>query len=237
MKISFVIPAYNEEALIGKCLESVEQELARGNYDAEVVVVNNASTDNTKKIAESFADIRVVDEPKKGLVQARRAGFEATNGELVANIDSDTIVPEGWLAHVYKEFSHDSSLVGLSGPYVYYDLPWHKRTLVYPWYFLGWAFFGFRIQGGNFVIRRDAWEKVGGFDTSIAFYGEDTDVAERLKKVGRVKFSWKLVMHSTGRRLQKEGLCMTSFHYGMNFVWIVLFKRPFTRSYRDIRLK
>lgn len=237
MKISFVIPAYNEEALIGKCLESVQQELARGNYDAEVVVVNNASTDNTKKIAESFAGMRVVDEPKKGLVQARRAGFEATNGELVANIDSDTIVPEGWLATVNKEFSQDSNLVGLSGPYVYYDLPWHKRTLVYPWYFLGWAFLGFRIQGGNFVIRRDAWEKVGGFDTSIAFYGEDTDVAERLKKVGRVKFSWKLVMHSTGRRLQKEGLFMTSFHYGMNFVWIVLFKRPFTRSYRDIRLK
>lgn len=237
MKVSFVIPAYNEEALIGKCLESVQQELARGRYDAEVVVVNNASTDRTKEIASSFAGVKVIDEPKKGLVQARRAGFEATSGELVANIDSDTVMPKGWLVRVCKEFAQDGALVGLSGPYVYYDLPWYKRTLVYPWYFLGWMFFGFRIQGGNFVIRRDAWQKVGGFDTSIAFYGEDTDVAERLKKVGRVKFSWGLVIHSTGRRLQEEGLFLTSFHYGMNFIWVVLFKRPFTRSYEDIRLK
>ena len=62
-KLAFVIPAYNEEALIGKCLESVVAEIARSGADAEIIVVNNASTDRTGEIARSFPTVRVVDEP------------------------------------------------------------------------------------------------------------------------------------------------------------------------------
>ena len=50
MKLAFVIPAYNEEALIGKCLESVVAEIARSGADAEIIVVNNASSDRTGEI-------------------------------------------------------------------------------------------------------------------------------------------------------------------------------------------
>ena len=118
MKLAFVIPAYNEEALIGKCLESVEAEIKRSGVPADVIVVNNASTDRTGEIARSFAGVRVVDEPKKGLVNARDAGFAASEGyDLIANIDSDTIVPEGWLTTVMREFNKDSGLVCHSGPY------------------------------------------------------------------------------------------------------------------------
>jgi glycosyltransferase involved in cell wall biosynthesis len=55
MKLAFVIPAYNEEALIGKCLESVLAEIKRSGVNAEVIVVNNASKDRTGEIARSFA--------------------------------------------------------------------------------------------------------------------------------------------------------------------------------------
>ena len=61
MKLSFVIPAYNEEAYIGKCLGSIERELRGARYDAEVIVVNNASTDRTKTIAKGFAGGRIVE--------------------------------------------------------------------------------------------------------------------------------------------------------------------------------
>src|SRR5690606_40953631 len=64
MKLAFVIPAYNEEALIGKCLDSVVAEIARAGVDAQIIVVNNASTDRTGEIARSYPSIRVVDEPK-----------------------------------------------------------------------------------------------------------------------------------------------------------------------------
>ncbi len=240
MKISFVIPAYNEEVLIGRCLESVQQEIERvrardSNIEVEVVVVNNASSDATREVAQNMPSVRVVDEMRKGLVRARKAGFDATSGELIANIDADTIVPAGWLSEVMSQFQNDSALIALSGPFFYYDLPLSKRMLVYPWYFFGWLFFGFRIQGGNFVIRRDAWEAAGGFDTSIEFYGEDADVARRLKKLGKVKWSWKLPMYASGRRLKGEGIIKTSFTYGANLFWVGISGRPFTKKYKDIR--
>src|ERR1700761_7806218 len=125
MNLAFVIPAYNEEALIGKCVESVLAEVKRSGRQVDVVVVNNNSTDRTREIAASYAGVRVVDELQKGLVSARDGGFRATTAELVANIDGDTIVPPGWLDTVFREFERDDQLVCLSGPYVYYDLgPW-----------------------------------------------------------------------------------------------------------------
>ncbi len=245
MKISFVIPAYNEEAIIAKCLESIQQELARGNYDAEVVVVNNASTDRTKEIALTFSGVRVVDQPVKGLVHARKAGFDATSGELVANVDADVILTPGWMDKVLKGFA-DSGLVALSGPFIYYDLSASSRVLVKIFYGIGYGThlfnhyvlgIGAMLQGGNFVIRRDVWEKAGGFDTSIAFYGEDTDVAKRLSKVGTVKWTFALPVYTSGRRIKAEGLVRMSIKYTLNYLWITYFGRPFSSKYIDIRPK
>ena len=243
-QLSFVIPAYNEEALIGACLESVLAEVKRSGIDAEVVVVNNASVDRTGEIARGFAGVKVVDEPKKGLVNARHAGFENSTGPLVANIDSDTLVPEGWLTTVIREFSANPKLVCLSGPYVYYDMSLWNRFLIRLFYVLTWLIYvlnhyvlrvGSVVQGGNFVFRRDAWLKAGGFDTSIAFFGEDTDVAVRLSKVGGVKFSFKLKMKTSGRRLEKEGVFRTAGTYTLNFFWVTFRGKPATKEYTDIR--
>lgn len=244
MKVSFVIPAHNEEACLPKCLESVLKEVARSGVTAEVVVVNNASTDRTKEVAESFHGVRVVDEPVKGLTHARAAGMRATDGELIANIDADTMPPPGWLTTVAAEFSKDSRLVALSGPFIYYDLSSFRRALVRFFYGVGYLTHlfnhyvlrtGAMLQGGNFIIRRDAFTRVGGFDTTIAFYGEDTDVARRLSKVGRVLWTWKLPMYSSGRRLKAEGVVMTGWRYTLNYLSVLFLKRPVTKNYSDIR--
>jgi cellulose synthase/poly-beta-1,6-N-acetylglucosamine synthase-like glycosyltransferase len=245
-QLSFVIPAYNEEALIGACLESVLTEIRRSGVDAEVVVVNNASADRTGEIARGYAGVKVVDEPKKGLVNARHAGFENSTGPLVANIDSDTIVPEGWLTTVVKSFAADPKLVCLSGPYIYYDMSAWNRFLIRLFYILTWLIYalnhyvlrvGSVVQGGNFVFRRDAWLKAGGFDTSIAFFGEDTDVAVRLSKVGKVKWTWGLPMKTSGRRLEKEGVFRTAGTYTLNFFWVTFRGKPATVDYTDVRPK
>jgi len=74
MKISFVVPAYNEAARITGCLESIQAEVARTvdpstglRVHAEIIVVNNASSDNTKELALAVPGVRVVDEHRKGL--------------------------------------------------------------------------------------------------------------------------------------------------------------------------
>lgn len=244
--LSFVIPAYNEQALIGACLESVLAEIKQSGVDAEVVVVNNASSDRTGEIARGYPGVKVIDEPKKGLVNARHAGFENSTGELVANIDSDTIVPEGWLTTVVQAFAADPKLVCLSGPYIYYDMSGWNRFLVSLFYGLTWLIYvinhyvlrvGSVVQGGNFVFKRTAWLEAGGYDRTIAFFGEDTDVAVRLSKVGKVKFTFALPMKTTGRRLEEEGVFRTAGRYTLNFFWVTFRGKPATTQYTDIRPK
>lgn len=253
MKISFIIPAYNEEAVIGACLESLGKALAATPCDHEVIVVNNASTDGTKAVAESMAkssaglaNLRIVDETRKGLVWARRAGFLASTGDLLANIDSDTNIPAEWLPKVIAEFAADPELLALSGPYIYHDAPWHIRASAHMFYVVGYAFdrisqllfrAGSMLQGGNFIVRREAMEKIGDFNTNIEFYGEDTDLGRRINKIGKVKWTFALPMYSSGRRFVKEGIFMTGWNYALNFLSIVFLRKPATMKHVDIREK
>lgn len=244
MKISFVIPAHNEQKLIGKCLTSVFEELNRNDLAAEVIVVNNASTDRTREEALKFAGVTVVDEPLKGLVFARRAGFVVSTGVLVANIDADTMVPKGWLKEVMSAFEEDDKLVALSGPFIYHDISFFERALVRFFYIIGYIFYilvhyvlqvGAMLQGGNYIVRRSALHAIGGYDTSIAFYGEDTDIARRLGKVGEVRWTFALPIYASGRRLRKEGILTMGVRYALNFFWMNFLGRPFTHAYKDIR--
>lgn len=248
MKISFVVPAYNEQALITRSLTAIRDEILRAGQrlgqDAEIIVVNNASTDNTGAIAAAIPGVTVIDEPRKGLVQARWAGFEASSGALVANIDADTVIPPGWLTEVLRQFDRAPGLVGLSGPYVYYGVP-HRVNLVVGFYYrLAYLAYlinrfvlnvGAMLQGGNFVVKRDAMLKLGQPSLRFSFYGEDTDMARRLSKIGGVKFTFRLPAASSGRRLAGEGVFTIGLRYTMNFFWATFRKKPFTEAWQDIR--
>jgi hypothetical protein len=91
------------------------------------------------------------------------------------------------------------------------------------------------IQGGNFVVRRWAWEKMERIGENFTFFGEDTILAKNLAKLGKVKFALNLTMYSSGRRLKTEGILMTAFHYVPNYFSVIFFKRPVTKKYQDIR--
>lgn len=247
MKLSFVIPAYNEEDYLAKCLESVLNQIKEGEHDAEVIVVNNASTDRTREIAESFEGVRVVDEFKKGLIPARQAGFVASKGELIANIDADTLLPSGWIKKACEEFSENNGLVALSGPFIYYDLPKSTNTLIKIFFSAGSAGnflsrYVFRkgavVQGGNFVLRRSALEKIGGYNMDLNFFGEDIDVAKRISRVGQVKFTLKFPIYTSGRRLKVEGVFKTAFNVTADYFWVTFTGKPYRKSKEaDIRLK
>jgi len=244
MVLSFVVPAFNEEAYIGDCLESILQQTRHMQDSTEIIVVNNASTDRTREVALSYPGVRVIDEPRKGLTFARQAGFLASTGSIIANVDSDSRLTRGWLDRVLTEFRSNSRLAGFSGPFVYYDLTPQQRRLVKVFYFLGWITHitnkhilrvGAMMQGGNFVVSRAALEKIGGFNVEISFYGEDTDIARRLNAVGDVVFSFDLKMYSSARRLKHEGMFTMAARYSLNYFWTTFLKRPYTREHLDIR--
>jgi glycosyltransferase involved in cell wall biosynthesis len=248
MKISFVVPAYNEEVLLQRSLPAIRDEILRAGQvlgeDAEIIVVNNASTDRTREVAEAIPGVRVVDEPRKGLVQARWCGFEHSSGDLIANIDADTIIPSGWLTEVMRQFGKSKTLVALSGPYIYYGVPRRVNWVVGAYYRVAWTAYifnrfvldvGSMLQGGNFIVKRSAMLKLGQPSLRFSFYGEDTDMARRLSKVGGVKFTFKLPAESSGRRLVGEGVFTIGLRYSMNFFWATFRKKPFTEAWQDIR--
>ena len=244
MRLSFVVPAYNEEAYLPDCLESILQQTQDLAEPVEIIVVNNASTDRTREVALGYPGVRVVDEPRKGLTFARQAGSAASTGELVANVDSDSRLTPDWVAKVLKAFGEDSRLAALSGPFIYYDLTSQQRVSVWLFYVAAYVIYvlnryilraGGMVQGGNFVLRRTALEEIGGFNTAISFYGEDTDIARRVAKVGDVRFTFDLKMYSSARRLKKEGMLTMAGRYTINYFWTMFRKKPFTEEYVDIR--
>ncbi len=244
MKLSFVIPAFNEESYLADCLESILAQTRGLEALTEIIVVNNASCDRTREVALRYRGVRVVDEWRKGLTFARQAGFLASSGALIANVDADSRLTPGWVECVLRSFEENSKLVALSGPFIYYDLTGSQRIFVRVFYLVAWTMYainryvlrvGSMVQGGNFVVSRDALEQIGGFNLGISFYGEDTDIARRMNEVGDVLFTLDLKMFSSARRLKHEGMLKMAVRYSVNYFWTTFFKRPYTKDHVDIR--
>ena len=234
---SIVIPAHNEAKCIAGCLRHVLDNTPPDLL--EILVVDNASTDDTAAIAARFEKVRVVHEPEKGLTRARQRGLIEAKGELLGYIDADCLMPDWWFPLAAREFGADSRLVCLSGPYIYHDLPyWQQKASELYWGTIARpvaATTGFMTVGGNFIAKKQALNAMGGFDKTIAFYGEDTDIARRLSAHGKVKFLPTFAMPTSGRRLASEGFFRTGLRYSVNYAWVALFKRPFSHRYQDIR--
>ncbi len=245
MRLSFVVPAYNEEAYLPGCLESILSQTRGLEHITEIIVVNNASTDDTRDVALRYPGVRVVDEPRKGLTFARQAGFVASTGSLIANVDADSRLTPGWVGSVLTAFdgrprrsprsparssTTTSRPASASSSSIFYLTAF--ATYVINRYILR---VGSMVQGGNFVLSRAALEAIGGFNTAISFYGEDTDIARRLNAVGKVRFTFDLKMLSSARRLKHEGMLTIAARYAINYFWTTFFKRPYTRDHIDIR--
>ncbi|MBI5072737.1 glycosyltransferase [Candidatus Woesearchaeota archaeon] len=174
------------------------------------------------------------------------AGFLAAKGDLIANIDADTIVTKDWTRKVLKAFEEEENLVAISGPYFYYDLSWFVNLQVricYGVIFLIYLFnkhifnVGSVIQGGNCVTRRSAILKIDGFNDKFDFYGEDADLARRLHQVGDVRFTFLLPAASSGRRFKAEGFMKIGIKYAMNYFCTIFLKKPFSKKSIDHRIK
>jgi glycosyltransferase involved in cell wall biosynthesis len=245
MRISFVIPAYNEEHYLGTCLEAILKAI-HDRPDAEIFVVDNNSTDRTAEVAKSYPGVTLLREPRRGANRARETGFEASHGEIVAFLDSDTQIPPDWVDRMEHEFEKDPKLVCMSGPFIYYDLPRGVNFLVRIFYRIAYLLYLFNsfilrrtsvVQGGTEMVRRTALTAIGGHNVELTFYGDDADLAKRLGKVGKVRFSYRFAIRSSGRRLATEGAFTMGIRYGINYFWVVLFNRPFTKTSKEVRPK
>lgn len=119
MRVSVVIPTYNEEKNIEKCLKHF---LTQEEKPDEIIIVDNNSTDKTVEIAKSYG-VRIIKETTQGMIPARNAGFNAATYEIIVRTDADTYVPTDWIKRIKENF-YDELLVGVCGTAHFYDFPY-----------------------------------------------------------------------------------------------------------------
>ncbi len=225
-KYSIIVPAYNEEALIGDCLISLKnQNFDRKQY--EIIVVDNGSSDQTAKITKSFG-VRVVKEPQKGVARARIRGAEVAKGEILVYTDADCRPLMNWLRLIDNAFQANPQLDGVGGVFAFFDGNWFETNLT-P---IG-KIFTWHLSGGNMAVKKETYQRLGGFNYRVNL-GEDALFSMKLKKYGQFKINRKNLVYTSARRFSYN-LPYTLYMYTLNDLFVVLTGKPFFYNFPDIR--
>lgn len=209
--ISVVFPGLNEEKNIANCLNAL---LKQTIYPKQIIFVNHNSTDKTLKIANSFKpkfkkqkiDYIVITETKKGIANARNAGFDLTNQPIIASTDADCIPRKNWIA-IIQEFFNKNEAVACAGRTIHYDAgdvgKVISETGSYNFmYKLMYLINGFHpMATGNCAVLKSAFKEVGGFDKNITSIHDldDVELASKLSFVGTVKYDHEMVVETSFR--------------------------------------
>ena len=178
--ISFIIPAYNEEALLGETLDAINLAAAPIGEPYEVIVVDDGSTDRTAPIAAERG-ARVVPVRLRHIAAARNAGARTARGELLVFVDADTIMPGTVLTAALQAIEAGAVGGGAGAQQDTDDPRWGRVALS----MASWIMRQLKWAAGCFVfVRRDVFERVGGFDERY-FASEEIHLSRAVKKHGR----------------------------------------------------
>ena len=194
--ISFIVPAYNEEHELSGTLAAIHAAVSGATQPYEIIVVDDASTDATPKIA-SDSGAKVIPINRRQIAASRNAGARAAQGEYLLFIDADTRIHRahvsGAIAALEAGYSGGSAWVAMDGL-----VPIWGRML---WQALSVVYFGLNLGAGAFLFTtRRNFAGVGGFDEQY-FAGEEVYFSLELKKLGGFKVLQEPVVTS-GRKLR-----------------------------------
>jgi glycosyltransferase involved in cell wall biosynthesis len=221
-RISVVIPARNEEELLPGCLSALRRQEAD---EFEIVVVDSASTDRTREVAQSFG-ARVIRLNEPGVARARQAGFEAATGDIIVSTDADAVCQPDWLQKITEPFRNQDIVavfgtIELDGKSIWMRL----GRNVYPWFQAINIKMGHPLFcGPNFAVTKDIFKKVDGFRINGKYPDEAEDVlfAHKIKTKGKIVFLPDSRVIVSSRRLDNgQGLHYTTHHFGvyLNVCW------------------
>lgn len=207
MKISVIIPAFNEERLISKSIAAVQAtEISISDY--EIIVVNNGSTDRTAEIASNFGVI-LLNSDRRFVGAARNLGAKEARGEYLAFLDADCIPASDWLCEGLRSLGQDKCVTGaVCG--IPDEAGWMER-----------AWFAQKktgrieskhINSGNLFISRSLFLELGGFNEMLSS-GEDYELCCRAKSNAKIISDDKIrVVHLGNPKTLKEFIVREIWH-------------------------
>ena len=240
MDLSIIISTYNNSASLIRTLASVVLQDA-DNRLWECVVVNNASTDDTAKCFEAFAkqhaevNLRMVDEPRKGLSYGRNCGIAAAKGQFVAFIDDDETIDKGFVSAYIDLFYNHSAFAAAGTLKVCYETARPKWMSHYTEKMIANPVdLGNKITtitrtivpaGGNMAFNKEVFNIYGYFDTNLGrqgetlLGGEENEFFDRIRNLGeRIFYTPKAVAyhHISDRKLTAEYFDKLSYGVGVS---------------------
>jgi glycosyltransferase involved in cell wall biosynthesis len=217
--ISVIIPAYDEEAYLGPCLESLKNQ---SFSEFELIVVDNNSSDGTARIARAYTD-RILFCPRRGISSARNFGATHAAGDILCFIDADGIVSRNWIQRVALAFSRRNEIDAVSGFNVFYGAPFPKSILynIYNGVVFLCLLVGNHtgrpfVAGNNMAMTKRLFLLAGGFPEFVA---EDVRLSKLMRRYRpSVAFDPTMIIRYSSRRFVKKGFWATLFLW-IRSVW------------------
>jgi biofilm PGA synthesis N-glycosyltransferase PgaC len=193
MNVTVVIPAYNEVKALPYCLEALCNQVT--THMLQIIVVDNASTDNTSDLAKNWKDrlqLRVISEPKLGRGQARSTGFAKANTDIILSTDADSIVPVDWVEILVNTLLSSKNAAAVTSSSYISDgsmlTNWTMKLGMPVSLRLYRLIMGnYMLTGASFAIWRKAYLASGGFNTSCNML-DDIDLSFRVARVGQIVY-------------------------------------------------
>lgn len=213
--ISVIIPTYNEEKYIRRCLSSLKKQ--KTDYRYEILVIDHKSLDNTAKIAKSLG-ARCINESRRGTAVARQTGIENAKGAIVAFTEADCVAPLNWIKTIGDHFTKYPTHVGLVGRYHFDDLTLiaKKKMLIFMMFsnkFIRFFFKTYPFRGTNSAAKKEILLRAGGFSEEKAPF-DDWDASQRVSKYGIIAYNPKLIVATSSRRIKNR-----TFSYIKEFIY------------------
>ena len=234
MKVSVIIPAFNEELALPETLERITKALSVVARPSEIIVVDNDSQDRTKQIAVAFG-ANVVLEKEHNIARVRNTGARNATGDVLIFIDADTLVPETLFQKITAVMEDEKCFGGaVAVEYEDFQRKWMK------FYLAGWKFWGkfFNMaQGAAQFCRKSFFEELKGYDQTI-FMGEDIEFYWRLAKYakgsgGYLHFIEHPTVKTSTRRFDKMSLWKTFLLTHPIFIRLTWRKKSYWKAWYE----
>jgi len=239
--ISVIIPTLNEEKLLPRLLDQLSDQNLKSKYEFEIIVSDGGSKDKTLEIAKNYTDKIVVYQEKRRqkISEGKNAGFKISKGEILVFICADCRLknPEMFFDYV-SNFKNSKYLAAT----FWFDVfPEEKKWSDYIFHtFFNWLIKLLNYVGNGMgrgecqVIRREVFEKVGGYNEELTA-GEDYDLYTRIRKLGKIDVNFKIKIFESPRRYRKYGYIKILLMWFRNSLRVFNILKTQVEEWKEVR--